>query len=199
MTVWLVGGHFCPLSCVLCRLVRLPQQARQMPPTRFPCRRPGPCKSPEAASAAGGRRSCASCQRRPQAVQARLHLGDHARVDDAPRDQVPAAGRVEAAESADSGSRRSRRMPGVSVRKTSFSALSGGNGGGGGVGVDVEPAARPRPGPATESPAPRRRRQKSVDQAGIHPRHLADPAQVDRLALGPGERAVRRTGTGARR
>src|SRR5262249_9172381 len=77
----------------------------------------------------------------PQAVQARLHLGDHAGVDDAPRDQVAAAGVVEVAQQ--------RRLVVTVLQDAGDVAqeheLLGlqvfGHGGGGGVGVDVQPAA----------------------------------------------------------
>ena len=57
-----------------------------------------------------------------QAVEAGLDLGDHALVDDACGDQLAGSRRRRGCGSASPGRRRSRRMPGVSVRKTSFSA-----------------------------------------------------------------------------
>ena len=89
---------------------------------RSACRRPGRCRSPAAASAAVGRRSCVSCRRRRGGLEAGLDLGDHARVDDVAGDQVAAAGLVEVA-AARRASLRSSSTPGVSLRKTSFSAL----------------------------------------------------------------------------
>ena len=71
-------------------------------------------------------------------LQAGLHLGDHPLVDHASGDQVAAVFGSQTRDQAP-GSLRSIRMPGVSVRKTSFSALKRqGDGGGGGVGVDVK-------------------------------------------------------------
>ena len=57
-----------------------------------------------------------------QAGQASLDLGNHPLVDHAPGDQLVAFSWVSDPGSGCSGSFLSARMPGVSVRKTSFSA-----------------------------------------------------------------------------
>ena len=72
-------------------------------------------------------------------LQARLHLGDHARLDGARCRSAPRPARAVSEWISDSGSFLSRRTPLTSLRKTSFSAPRAcGHGRGRRVGVDVE-------------------------------------------------------------
>ena len=125
-----------------------------------------------------------------QAVQAGLDLGDHARVDDAAaiRSRQPAASRLRTSEA---GSRRSRRMPGVSVRKTSFSACRWAATAAAAVSALTlsQPPSR-RPGQRRDHRHDAGRRRSPRSSARVDARHLADAAEVDRPAVGAGQQQL---------
>ena len=94
-----------------------------------------------------------------QAIQARFHLGDHAFVNDACARSTPGSLPRPGWAAAISGSLRSIKMPGISVRKTSFSARRWAATAAAAVSALTlsQPRRSSRPGPPRESPAPRRR------------------------------------------
>ena len=105
------------------------------------------------------------------------------------RDQVAATGRRPGCGISDAGSRAvaedARR---VGQEDELLGLQVSGDGGGGGVGVDVQPAARPSSTASDGITGTTPARAEVLDQAGVDARHLADAAQVDRLAVVAGQR-----------
>ena len=122
-----------------------------------------------------------------EAGQAGLDLGDHPLVDHAPGDQVAAVVGGEAGQEAVGVVAVDEDAGGVGQEDELLGLEGHGDGGGGGVGVHVVEAALVvvlgERGEDGDDPG-----QAEVDdRVGVDLGHLADPAQVDRPAVGVGQ------------